>query len=307
MYHFQVFRLRLNPRRLKSLILVKGCLVSKKTVFITGANSGLGLATAIEIAKLGHIVYAGYRESKSNLNGLQQTNIIPIQANVRDDVSLRVAISAILCDRGRLDVCICNAGVLIEGLVENMLVDDFKTVLDVNCLGVLRTLQAVLPIMRTARSGRIIVLSSLSALIGLPNTSAYTASKFALEGLCESLQVEISPFGIDLCLAQPGAFKTNLGSRPTSNASVDTPDYSALRSFFENQKVKYSQAPGPSLAAKEITALIDLEKVPFRLPIGEQARHIVERLKGINENDRCFFSAEASDMLWWLQGQNSEN
>lgn len=274
----------------------------QKIVFITGANSGLGLATAIEAAQNGHIVYAGYRLSKNNLDNLDAPNINPVQANVRDADSMRAAIGTVLDEQKRLDVAILNAGISIDGIVEGFAIDDFKTVLDVNCLGVFRSAHAILPTMRSAKAGRIIVISSLSALVGLPGTAAYTASKFAVEGMCECLRSEISRFNIDLCIAQPGAFKTALGAKSDNQGLPDISGYTPLREHLEKSRSEPANAGDPVLAGHEIAALIDTEQLPIRIPIGDQARKVAKILETLSDVERASFSEKASKTEWWGTG-----
>ena len=279
-------------------------LMSQKITFITGANSGLGLETALAAKQLGHNVIAGFRNANTNLLPERGSTFAPIRVDVLDENSIINAVKHVIEKEGRLDTVICNAGIMIDGLVEGTSIDEFTAVMDVNFLGVIRTIQAVLPYMRDANAGRIIVISSLSGIIGLPGTGAYTASKFAIEGLCECLQAEVSRFGIEICLAQPGAFQTNLGRPKKENSVTPIPDYRHLQEFFYTNRNQSTAAASASVAGREIAALIDIAPLPFRIPIGDQAREITEIVPALSSPERAKFSLKAAGIDWWAAGED---
>lgn len=185
---------------------------SNQVVLITGASRGIGYATAELLGKEGYTVYAGVRESSLPLITSQAfvRNFNTIQLDVTDQQSIDMAIKKIIDNEGRLDVLVNNAGIMVYGSIENVTVEEAKKVFDVNFFGVMRTTQAVLPIMRDQKKGRIIQISSRSGFRPLPSISVYAASKYALEGVSETMAATLKPWNIDVSLVEPGPVSTDL-------------------------------------------------------------------------------------------------
>jgi NAD(P)-dependent dehydrogenase (short-subunit alcohol dehydrogenase family) len=179
-----------------------------RVVWITGASSGIGAACAARLARDGHRVFGTTRgAAPAEPGGVEWVSL-----DVRDDASVAAGVSQVLAAAGRIDVLVNNAGVGIAGAVEDTTPEDLVRQLDTNLLGPLRLVRAVAPPMRAQRSGRIVQISSLAGRIGVPFQGAYSASKFALEGLSESLALELRPFGIDVVLVQPGDLRSGFGA-----------------------------------------------------------------------------------------------
>lgn len=176
-----------------------------KVILITGASSGLGDTMAAYLAKQGHIVYGTSRSIEQQPKPFKTLNM-----DVTSDESVHKAIDQILKEQGRIDVLVNNAGLAIAGPVESLPLDEVQRVFDTNVMGVLRTIQAVLPSMRSKRSGLIINISSIAAEAGLPFRGGYCASKAALDRLTEALRLEVASFGIQACYVQPGGTKTDI-------------------------------------------------------------------------------------------------
>lgn len=198
------------------------CLTSvfgSEVVLISGASRGIGLAIADLLARGGYVVYAGARNpsSPSLLNLKKQypdhLHIIPL--DVTDEKNVQAAVDTILSKEGKIDVLVNNAGIGIYGTVENVTIEEAQQVFDVNFFGVMRLSQAVLPSMRTHNKGRIIQISSRSGFRPFLAFSIYAASKFALEGLSETMAATLKPWNIKVSLIEPGPVNTSFDTDST--------------------------------------------------------------------------------------------
>ena len=186
----------------------------KVVAVVTGTSSGIGFETSLLLAKNGFVTYATMRNlDKSNkIIDLKQKEKLPLEVlklDVTDDKSVKEAIEKIANEQGTIDVLVNNAGYALVGPLEELSIQEFKEQFETNVFGVIRVTQAVLPIMRKQRHGTIVNISSVAGRIGFPLTPAYVSSKFALEGLSESMAYEIEQFGIKVILIEPGVIKTN--------------------------------------------------------------------------------------------------
>ncbi|KAK1493107.1 hypothetical protein CTAM01_09515 [Colletotrichum tamarilloi] len=183
---------------------------------ITGCSSGLGLELSREVLKRGHLVIASSRSPEKTphlVEEIQQAGGNWIALDVtKDNVQQQVDSAAQV--HGRIDVLVNNAGYGIAGGFEDLSLSDFRTLFDTNLFGIVRATQAVLPHMRAAHSGTVINISSTGGLRGLAAVSAYSSSKFAVEGLSESLAAEYADFGIRVMLVEPGPFRTLFRDQP---------------------------------------------------------------------------------------------
>ncbi|GAB2563257.1 SDR family oxidoreductase [Spirosoma aerophilum] len=173
-----------------------------KIILITGASTGLGEHMANYLVKQGYIVYGTSRQAGPS------KSFHALSMDVCSEESIQQAIEQIKSEQGRLDVLINNAGLGIAAPIELVSLTDAHRVLDTNVVGVIRTIQAVLPLMHQQKSGLIINISSIAAEAGLPYRGVYSASKAALDRLTEALRLEVAPFGIQACTVQPGGTKT---------------------------------------------------------------------------------------------------
>lgn len=186
----------------------------QKVAIVTGSSSGIGYETSLILARNGFLTYATMR----NLNKSEDMKLtvakenLPIkikQLDVTDDVSVTNAIQAISTEVGRIDILVNNAGYGLNGAFEDLSMDEIKAQYETNVFGLIRTTQAVLQIMRRQKSGTIINISSGAGRFGLPGGSAYVSTKFAVEGLSESMSYELEPFGIKVVIVEPGVIRTN--------------------------------------------------------------------------------------------------
>ena len=179
---------------------------------VTGGSSGIGRAAALALAERGSTVYAAAR-SIARMADLEQKGIRALALDVTDDDSLRAAVGTVLAEQSRIDVLVNSAGHGAFGSIEETPLDVAREQFQVNLFGLARLTQLVLPAMRAQGSGRIVNISSLAGFFASPLGGWYSASKFALEAMSDSLRVEVSQFGIDVVLVEPGPVRTEWHAR----------------------------------------------------------------------------------------------
>jgi NAD(P)-dependent dehydrogenase (short-subunit alcohol dehydrogenase family) len=198
-----------------------------KVAIVTGSSSGIGFETSLLLARNGFFTYATMRNpDKSNkIIELKQKERLPLEVlklNVTDDKSVKEAIEKVANEQGRIDVLVNNAGYGLLGPLEELSIQEFKEQFETNVFGVIRVTKSVLPIMRKQRQSSIINISSIAGRIGFPLTPAYVSSKFALEGLSESMAYELEQFGINVILVEPGVIKSNFDINLKIGKNVST-------------------------------------------------------------------------------------
>lgn len=174
-----------------------------KVVLVTGASSGLGKAIAMKLNENGNRVFGTSRSSRSDMGAVRM-----LVMDVTDDESVKNAVAEVIDSEGRIDVLINSAGISVSGAIEDTGIDEVRWQMETNFFGVVRAISTVLPYMRAQGSGRIITISSLAGLAGMPFQAYYSASKFAIEGLNEGLRLELSRSGIESTTINPGDFST---------------------------------------------------------------------------------------------------
>ena len=244
-----------------------------KNVIITGSSNGFGLKAAKDFADKGNKVFATMRHPNGkNANAKAEleshsTQIKVVDMDVTSDASVKEAMSTILAEAGSIDVLINNAGIMYLGITEAFSVEQAKFQMETNYFGAIRVMQAVLPSMRKAGSGLIINTSSLVGRLSPPFFGTYTATKHALEGYSQALRYEVSPFGVDIVLVEPGPFGTGLlasGQAPAHNEVLET--YGELAgiptAMGENfaQMLQSENAPDPQWV---VDAYLKLADQPF--------------------------------------------
>lgn len=195
-----------------------------RTVLVTGASAGIGKATAIYLAQSGYNVYGAARRMES-MQSLKEYGIKPIALDVSKDESIVACVAEIFKATGSIDVLINSAGLGSYGALEDVPMAEARNQLEINLFGVARLIQLVLPQMRKNRYGKIVNISSVGGKVGLPMGVWYHASKFAIEGLSDSLRNEIRQFGVDVIVIEPGGTKsemTALGSKDLMRVSGNT-------------------------------------------------------------------------------------
>lgn len=244
-----------------------------KNVIITGSSNGFGLKAAKDFADNGNKVFATMRNpngknatAKADLEN-HSANIKVVDMDVTNDASVKEAMSTILSEAGTIDILINNAGIMYLGITEAFSVEQAKFQMETNYFGAIRVMQAILPSMRKVGSGLIINTSSLVGRMSPPFFGTYTATKHALEGYSQALRYEVSPFGVDIVLVEPGPFGTGLlasGQAPAHNEVLET--YGELagvpNAMGENfaQMLQSENAPDPQWV---VDAYLKLADQPF--------------------------------------------
>ena len=224
-------------------------------VFITGISSGFGLETARLLSQEGHVVYGTVRREVEAI-----PNVHYLQVDVRDRQAVADAVQQIVKAEGRIDVLVNNAGMGIGGPLEFASEEEVRLQMDTNFMGLVHCVDAVLPFMRQQGSGRIVAISSIGGLMGLPFQGFYSASKFAIEGYCEALRLEVQSFGIQVVVIRPGDFSTGFtGSRKKIASEAALQAYPIYRTAIE--KVEHDETGGlkPIVLAKKINEVIRMK------------------------------------------------
>ncbi len=234
--------------------------MEQQVIIITGASSGFGKATAEILSAKGHIVYGLCRRE------MQDSDIRYRQCDVRNREQIATVVAEIVKEQGRVDVLINNAGMGIGGALELATDEEIDLQMGTNFMGCVNMCQAVLPYMRKARRGKIINLSSIGGVMGLPYQGFYSASKFAIEGFTEALAAEVTGFGIRVCMVEPGDFATGFtGSRKNSQTTMNDPDYGPI--FKRSLAIIEKEENGglqPEVLARRIVKLVEQKKPPLR-------------------------------------------
>ena len=230
---------------------------------VTGSSSGIGAAIATQLARDGYRVFGGSRRAES------PAGTEALLLDVCSDASVRACIETILERTGRLDVLVNNAGQLIAGAIEELTLDQARTQFETNFFGVARTVLAVLPHMREQRRGKIVTLSSLAGLVPVPYWGYYNASKFAVEGYCETLRAELKPFGIAVAMVEPGAIRTSLFAQPQA---VKLDAYTPWRDRgLKTMSGFEAKAPPPDVVARAVSKIAAAAHPPLRTLVTSEA------------------------------------
>jgi len=278
-----------------------GKVVPGKVVLITGATDGLGKAAAILLAERGYRVYAAGRsaEKRAQLDQLAQTKNLPLKSlelDVTSDDSVRMAIEKILAETAAIDVLINNAGLGYMAVVEELKMEDMRHQFETNVFGVLRVTQAVLPHMRERRSGRILMISSVAGLVSPPTYGAYSSSKHALEGLSNSLRLELYPFGIEVVLIEPGYIVTTFQQTASALAKpyVDASQSSPYAKVYSGAWGGSNKGRGDSKTTPEDCARVMLHAIEARSP---KPRYGVTPLARLVKFGKRFLSDKQMDAI----------
>ncbi|WP_054687838.1 oxidoreductase [Pantoea sp. SGAir0180] len=256
-------------------------MTSAKTIFITGVSSGFGLALAKEALLAGHRVIGTVR----NPDALQAFEALDAQRafgrllDVTDVERIAETVKEIVATVGPVDVLVNNAGYGHEGILEESSLEEMRRQFDVNVLGAVAMIKAVLPEMRQRRCGHIINITSMGGFITLPGISYYCGSKFALEGISETLGKELAPFNVKVTAVAPGSFRTDWAGRSMSRSARTLPDYDALFDpIRQARQEKSGNQPGdPVKAAQAILTLIESQSPPTHLLLGSDALTLVRQ------------------------------
>ena len=250
-----------------------------KVFFITGVSTGLGRAFARGALDAGHTVIGTARRSQdlAPFENLRPGSAHARLLDVTDDQAVFDTVGEVEVSVGPIDVAIANAGYGLEGAFEETPLSELRAQFETNVFGAAATVQAVLPYMRTRRAGHILAVTSMGGLMTVPGLSAYCASKYALEGLLESIGKEVSAFGIHVTAIEPGSFRTDWAGRSMVRAERTIGDYDAM---FDPIRQARRQASGnqlgdPARAADAVLAITDTAEPPGHLVLGSDALRLI--------------------------------
>jgi NAD(P)-dependent dehydrogenase (short-subunit alcohol dehydrogenase family) len=265
----------------------------EKVALVTGSSSGIGFETALLLSKSGFHTYASMRnlEKSKNITEIVNTENLPlrvIQLDVNDDISVKNAINKIIAENGRIDVIINNAGYGLFSPIEDITLDQVKEQFETNFFGVVRLVKEVLPVMRKQRNGIIVNVSSGAGRVAIPVSSAYVATKFALEELSESMRYELKEFGINIIIIEPGVIRTNFvenmktaGTRSRSESPYADLIGRTLKGFGG---LMDNSSP-PKLVAEAILNAITSKEPEIRYVVGDDAKSIMKVRKSTSDKE----------------------
>jgi NAD(P)-dependent dehydrogenase (short-subunit alcohol dehydrogenase family) len=249
--------------------------------FVTGASRGLGLALVKHLLGRGDHVAATTRSSErllAALTDVETANLLPLEVPLTDETQVSAAIARATETFGRIDVVVNNAGYGILGAVEDTGTDDIRAMFDVQVIGTWNVIRAVLPQLRAAGSGHIITVSSIVGLVAFPGWGLYSAAKFAVEGLSESLAAEVAGFGIGVTVVEPGyfdtAFLTADSLRVTDDRSNAYPEIAQM--IAAHQAMPGTQPGDPARAAAAFVAIAQREGGPLHQQLGSDSSALAE-------------------------------
>jgi NAD(P)-dependent dehydrogenase (short-subunit alcohol dehydrogenase family) len=255
--------------------------MKKQVWLVTGAGRGMGVDIAQAALAAGHAVVATGRNPERVTAALgEPDDLLAVALDVTDPAGARAAVQAAVDRFGRIDVLVNNAGNFYAGFFEEISDDDFRAQVETNLFGPLNVTRAVLPVLRAQRSGLVVTISSTAGLIGQEFTSAYAASKFALEGWMESLAPEVAPFGVRTLVVEPGFFRTDLLTpESTSYAEPSIEDYAerTRRTVAAWTGMNGRQGGDPAKLATALVQLAGQEEPPARWVAGADAVAGVEQ------------------------------
>ena len=256
-------------------------MTDKKVWLVTGAGRGMGTDIARAALAAGHAVVATGRDADRVAAAVgAHDDLLTVALDVTDLAGVQAAVDAAVRRFGRIDVLVNNAGNFYAGFFEEITPEDFRAQVETNLFGPLNVTRAVLPVMRAQRSGLVVTMSSTAGLIGQEFTSAYAASKFALEGWMESLTPEVAPFGIRTLVVEPGFFRTDLLTpESTSYAEPSIEDYAerTRQTVTAWTGMNGQQGGNPAKLAKALVRLADQDEPPVRWVAGADALAGVEQ------------------------------
>jgi len=262
---------------------------------VTGSSSGIGLATSLALARNGYLTYAtmrnlAKRDSVQSTAEKQHLSIRTVQLDVTDENSVKNAIQSILSESGRIDLLVNNAGYGLTGALEDIRIDEIRALYETNLFGVIRVTQAVLPTMRKQGSGRIINISSGAGRIGYPGGSAYVSSKFALEGLSESMAYEIEQFGIRTVLVEPGFVRTNFGENIVITKKAQDPNSPYSQMMMQMKSSSYRRRMIENASDADLVASVVVEAATAKEPnlrylAGKDVQQMVAAKKNMSDEE----------------------
>ena len=257
-----------------------------KIALVTGSSSGIGFETSLALARNGFYTFASMRDVKKSkeikaISEKENLDLEVLALDVDSEESVNEAMKTILKKNQRIDILVNNAGYGMWGTVEDVSVDEFKEQFETNFFSVIRMIHKVAPIMREQGSGYIVNVSSVAGKIGFPVSPAYISSKFALEGLSESLRFELMPFGVNVTVIEPGVIKTNFfdSMKLAKNSQHDSAYTRITEKVISGVKMMREMGTHPKEVAGTIIKAIKEEKPLPRYIVGNDAMMFLEAKK----------------------------
>lgn len=252
-----------------------------KTLFITGVSSGFGRALAQVALNRGYRVVGTVRNAaaKTEFENLHAENAFAYELDVTHFAAIDAVIADVESQVGPIDVLVNNAGYGHEGVMEESPLDEMRRQFDVNVFGAVAMIKALLPFMRQRRQGHIINITSMGGFITMPGISYYCGSKFALEGISETLSKELAPFNIHVTAVAPGSFRTDWAGRSMVRSARSIADYDALFDPIRQAREEKSgkQLGDPLKAANAMLDVIESSNPPAHLLLGSDALALVRQ------------------------------
>jgi NAD(P)-dependent dehydrogenase (short-subunit alcohol dehydrogenase family) len=266
---------------------------NQKVAVVTGSSSGIGFETSLTLARSGFLTYATMRNlgKGATIKSVAAEEGLPIhvvQLNVTEERSINDAIHSIKSDVGKIDVLVNNAGYGLNGAFEDLAMEEIKAQYETNLFGVIRVTQAVLPIMRKQKSGIIVNISSGAGRFGYPGGSAYVSTKFAIEGLSESMAYELEPFGIRVVLVEPGVIKTNFVNSIVAAKKSQDPN-SPYAQLMQNVATSFQHmiegGSSTDVVAKVVLKAVTSENPTLRYLAGKDVETWIKGKKSMSDEE----------------------
>ena len=260
--------------------------IMEKVALVTGSSSGIGYETSLSLAREGYFTYATMRDLKKadEIKKIAENENLPlkvIELDVDNEDSTENAIRMIIDEKQRIDVLVNNAGWGIWGTAEDVSLEEFREQFETNFFSIIRMIQKVAPVMRKQGTGDIVNISSIAGRIGFPVSAAYISSKFALEGLSESIRYELGQFGVNVIIIEPGVIKTNFFDSMKTAKKVDENDtYKEItEKVISGVKMMAEMGTPPKEVASVIIKSLKEEKPLPRYVVGNDAAMFLEAKK----------------------------
>ena len=257
--------------------------IMEKVALVTGRSSGLGLGTSLALARNRFHTFATMRdvskdEEIKEIVRKENLNVEILQLDVDNEESVNEAINTVMERKDRIDVLVNNAGYGMWGTVEDVSIDEFKEQFETNFFSIIRLIHRVAPIMRKQNSGNIVNISSVAGRIGFPVSPAYISSKFALEGLSESLRFELMPFGVNVIIIEPGVIKTNFfdSMKLAEKSQQDSTYKDITEKVISGVKMMAEMGTHPKEVADTVIKALKEEKPLPRYVVGNDAMMFLE-------------------------------
>lgn len=270
----------------------------QEIALVTGSSSGIGFETSLAMARNGFHTYATMRklgnEGSERLTDLVKDENIPlqiVQLDVDNEKSVSETIDEIVKENRRIDIVINNAGYALAGPLEETSIEEIRAQFETNFFGAVKVMQAAIPIMREQRSGKVVNITSMGGRVAVPLDSIYHGTKFALEGLSESLLYELEPFGIKIILIEPGAVGSNfwknvkIADKTSSRNDTDSSYKQIVNQVSDLYKQMEQNTIHPSEVAKVILQAVLSDNPDFRYVVGKDAAAILEARRNMADRE----------------------